>query len=103
MTLLTLDPKELEILYKDVLDYPEKYQRMLKPDLVDTQDSFWVYKRNRDMATAKEHESEYWFRVINDGRLPLDNWPMAHEYHSYKEWVETIEDKAYNTLLTCVQ
>jgi hypothetical protein len=55
------------------------------------------------MATAKANEEEYWFRVVNDGRFPQDNWPMAREYHAYKEWVETIEDKAYNTLLTCVQ
>ena len=103
MTLLTLDPKELERIYKDILDQPEKYQAMLKPDLVDTQDSAWVYKKNRDMATAKANEEEYWFRVVNDGRFPQDNWPMAREYHAYKEWVETIEDKAYNTLLTCVQ
>lgn len=75
---------------------------MLKPKLVDTQDSGWVRKRNRDLELVKFEEAEYWYRVINDGRSPLDDWPMAREFEAYKTWVDQIETRAYDTLLACV-
>jgi len=47
-------------------------------------------------------ETEYWYRMINDGHSPLDSWPYAHEFSVYKEWVDGIERKALDTLLMCV-
>ena len=42
-------------------------------------------------------EQEYWFRVINDGMNPLDSFPYAREFESYKFWAERIEEKALET------
>jgi len=47
-------------------------------------------------------EQEYWFRIINDGRCPLDDFPYAREFNVYKNWVSQIESQALDTLRMCV-
>lgn len=54
------------------------------------------------MSQLKVQEQEYWFRVINDGMNPLDSFPYAREFESYKFWAEGIEEKALDTLRMAV-
>jgi hypothetical protein len=51
-----------------------------------------------DHKSVVQEEYEYWYRVINDGRAPVDSLPYYRTYLSYKQFVDTIEEKALNTL-----
>ncbi len=50
----------------------------------------------------KLDEYEYWYRVLNNGYCPIDNWTYSAEFRCYKEWAELIETKAMNTLRTAI-
>lgn len=53
----------------DVLANPEKYEKLLT-NLDYTTD---VYDPVKIKEKMKEEEYDYWYRIINDGRLPKDN------------------------------
>lgn len=80
-------------LRKDVFENPEKYEKILT-----------TYKENPvtvETKTTKDiraEEWDYWYRVYNDGYNPWDNLPQLQFYMSYKEWVDKVDKKAYNTL-----
>ena len=57
---------------------------------------------DRGLARAKQDEQEYWFRVMNDGKCPLDSFPYATEFAAYKEWADRIELSAVDTLRMCI-
>ena len=88
MKMFTLDKKELERLQSDIIENPEKYEMLLTGKIIEETDSRQATKRLRDLGPAKLDEQEYWFRIINDGRCPLDSFPYAKEFHSYKNWVD---------------
>ena len=82
---------------------PEAYEQVLKKELevdplLDYRDygRFWEFKEKRYW----NYEYEYAFN--NDGRSmrgDLDNlWPFRAEYFHYKDWVDSIRDKALDTL-----
>jgi hypothetical protein len=68
----------------------------------ETADSKKSTKMDRDLASAKYEEQEYWFRVMNDGMCPLDSFPYATEFVAYKEWADRIESNAVDTLRMCI-
>ena len=102
MTALTFDKEELEKLQKDILTHPDKYIELLTTVEPDEQQPFQLYSKVIDMKPLKLEEHEYWYRMINDGRCPLDSYPYYKEFNAYKEWVDSIESKAYDTLLFTV-
>lgn len=75
---------------------------LLTGNIVEETDSRRGTKRLRDLGEAKLNEQEYWFRIINDGRCPLDSFPYAREFNAYKNWVNQIESQALDTLRMCV-
>ncbi len=88
MTMFTLDKNELEKLQIDVLSNPEKYEMLLSNYSVEIPDTKKSQKTDRDLDSAKRDELEYWFRVMNDGRCPLDSFPYVSEFTAYKDWVD---------------
>jgi len=91
MTLFTLNKSELEKLNADILSNPEKYEMILSGNTVEETDNITVYKRQRDLEDAKIDELEYWYRMLNDGRCPIDSLPYAQDFRAYKEWADLIE------------
>lgn len=102
MSVMTLDPSELERIRVDINENPNKYENMLKVNQKDERDTTWVTGANRGLTEEKMEQHEYYYRILNDGYSPLDNWPMAKEYQAYKNWVEGIETRALETLRACV-
>ena len=41
--------------------------------------------------------------MLNDGtEKGMENWPLYHEYTTYKHWFDQVEDRALGTLKTAV-
>jgi len=100
MMTYTFDKVELEKLQNDLMKNPEKYQEMLRKDII--QDP-WLkgrdFGRFFEMKEKKAEKQEYWYRIMNDGRLNSEeNWPMRVEYFKYKQWMDDIKNKSLDTL-----
>lgn len=83
MNVLTLDPIELEKIRVDIVENPSKYEKMLKPNKKDERDFTWVTCHNRELTDLRQEEHEYYYRILNEGTSPRDNWPMAKEFQAY--------------------
>jgi hypothetical protein len=92
-TLYTFDKEELIKLRKDILANPEKYENIL----LTGSDKNEVFD-NFSYITEKQAEYEYWYRVLNQGRCPIDNMKYYHELKVYKDFVANVEKKALGTL-----
>jgi hypothetical protein len=55
-------------------------------------------KRTYFEEEEREDEYHYWFRLLNNGKSPLDNQPLYKEYMAYKQHVADIEKSAFDTL-----
>ena len=55
------------------------------------------------MKSKKYDEYDYWFRTLNEGVLPHDTLPYYKQLVAYKDFVDSIESKAFNTLKMTVQ
>ena len=55
------------------------------------------------MKSKKYDEYDYWFRTLNEGVLPHDTLPYYKQLVAYKDFVDSIESKAFNTLKVTVQ
>lgn len=55
------------------------------------------------MKSKKYEEYDYWFRTLNEGVLPHDTLPYYKQLVAYKDFVDSIESKAFNTLKVTVQ
>ena len=77
MTMFTLDKSELEKLQADVLENPQKYEMILSGNTLPDIDLTKGHKLSRDLGDYKLGERIYWFRLINDGRCPIDSLPFA--------------------------
>ena len=98
MNLFTFDKEELLKLRKDLLENPEKYERMF------TQSNLKYEGRSifEDKVKRKE-EYEYWYRVFNGGYAPIDSLKYHKEMILYSEFVQNVEENALNTLKMTVQ
>ena len=54
------------------------------------------------MKSKKYDEYDYWFRTLNEGVLPHDSLPYYKQLVAYKDFVDSIESKAFNTLKVTV-
>ena len=99
MSLYTLDKEELIKLRRDILENPEKYERLLVKGGIEKGGSgvYNVETRQVEMELRRE-EYEYWYRALNDGVCPNDSLPGYRNYLHYKEFVRTVENKMVDTL-----
>lgn len=82
MTTITIDKNELDRINTDLLSNPEKYEMIFtmqgyEPGTFEDRDFRQMVKRQRALNQAKTDEHEYWFRLLNEGRCPLDSLPYA--------------------------
>ena len=92
-------------LRRDLLENPEKYEEMLKRKADEEHEDSWLMEmdpgRYGEHRTALWDDREYWHRLRMDGycvkRRP-DNWPKRVEYYKFKEWADSIEERALDTL-----
>lgn len=92
-TLYTFDKNELIKLRRDILANPEKYEAIL----LSGRDKNEVFD-HFSFAKEKDAEYEYWYRVLNQGRCPVDNIKHFHELKVFKDFVANVEKKALGTL-----
>lgn len=98
LTHYTFDLNELKALRRDVLLNPEKYAQILEQPAghLGFKDRFQIHE-------TKDQEWEYWYRVLNDGKAPVDGQKHYQTLLAYKEFVEGVEKKAVGTLKLIVQ
>jgi hypothetical protein len=94
LTSFTFDKGELEKLRDDILANPLKYELALRSN-DNGQKSFG---NKLQMKSKKYDEYDYWFRTLNEGVLPHDTLPYYKQLVAYKDFVDSIESKAFNTL-----
>ena len=93
MSVFTFDKGELEKLRRDLLADPHKYEKLFTRE----QPTFEQPERF-DIRKKKIEEYKYWFRIMNEGRVPHESLPYYKQLEAYKDFVEHIEEKAYSTL-----
>lgn len=100
METFVLDKEALLKLRKDVLSNPEKYEKLFRKD-----NGTFYDGGKMQMELKQEHvdEYDYWYRVLNQGRLQEDSFPWVKEHIAYKEWMTTVEGKAIGTLKRAIQ
>jgi len=96
----TFDKSELEKLRDDILANPLKYELALRSSKAQDE-SEYGYKPAIKAKKLEEHD--YWFRTLNEGALPHDSLPYYKQLVAYKDFVDSIESKAFNTLKVTVQ
>jgi hypothetical protein len=102
LTTFTFDKSELEKLRDDILANPLKYELALRSSSKAQDDeSEYGYKPATKAKKLEEHD--YWFRTLNEGALPHDSLPYYKQLVAYKDFVDSIESKAFNTLKVTVQ
>jgi hypothetical protein len=75
LSMVTFDEAELRRLQADILAEPDKYieaftaREPSEIDLVQNQ------RKDRDVPGYKQEDKAHWFRVLNDGRCPIDAFP----------------------------
>jgi hypothetical protein len=81
-------------LRKDILENPEKYEKLItnRNHLYAVTDPVFIQQR------LKEEEYDYWYRQINDGRLPKDHIKYYKDLAMYKTFVDKVEYNAFNTM-----
>lgn len=87
-------------LRKDVMDHPEKYEKILE-----TQSDLYDDKDPRvDIGRSKMNEYVYWYRVLNEGVCNYyETLPNRKFSLTYKEYFENIELRAVETLRLVIQ
>ena len=99
MTMFTLSKTELEKLQTDVYQNPEKYEMIFVGNIVPEIDNHFMKKHERDLQYAKFEERTYWYKLLNNQYCPTENTlPFFNEFTAYKDWAETVEYNALNTL-----
>ncbi len=103
MTTITIDKDELDRINTDLLSNPEKYEMIFtmqdyEPGTFEDRDYRQMVKRQRALDQAKIDEHEYWFRMLNEGRCPIDSLPYAQEFNAYRDWADLVQYNATNTL-----
>lgn len=95
-----IDKEALLNLRKDVLTNPDKYEKLFRRD----NGTFYAgAKMSMELKQERIDEYDYWYRVLNEGRLQEDSFPWMKEHLAYKEWMLTVEGKALGTLRRAVQ
>lgn len=107
MTTITIDKDELDRINTDLLQNPEKYEMIFTmqdyaPGTFEDRDVRSMVKRQRALDQAKMDEHEYWFRLLNEGRCPIDTLPYAQEFNAYRGWADLIQYNATNQLRTVI-
>jgi len=98
LSLVTFDEAELRRLQADCLADPQKYINAFKKECEYVPDMMHIHELGRDTKQPRVDEKEYWFRIINDGKCPIDAFPYVLEYESYKLWADDIQDGALDQL-----
>ena len=62
-----------------------------------------AYGDKLNMRLKKREEYDYWFRIMNEGVLPTDSLPYYKQLVAYREFAETVEARAVDTLKLTVQ
>jgi hypothetical protein len=101
LTTYTFDKAELEKLRDDILANPVKYEMALRSQEQNKGDQ--QFGNKLQMKVKKFEEYDYWFRTLNEGTLPHDTLPYYKQLVAYKDFVDSIESKAFNTLKLTVQ
>ena len=101
MTAFTFDKGQIEMLRKDILSNPQKYEQLLLKER--QEDPYLQPKDHGAWKKGRVERRNNWihkYKMLNDGRglTELDNWPLEVEYHNYKIWADGIKNKAMDTL-----
>lgn len=105
MTSYVFDKEALQKLQRDLLENPEKYEKLL---VQDHSTEKWEkgssdYGRFFELKAAQQANIEYKYGYMNDGRtrkrhLDAENWAERTEYLHYKDWQDEIKHKALDSL-----
>ena len=55
-------------------------------------------RRHQEKLAAYDH----WYRALNDGFSLLDTIPYVNRFNAYSAWMQTIDDRAVDTLKMAV-
>lgn len=99
--LYTFDRAELERLRADLLAHPEKYELALRAH--QKQEKTQLGSNKLAISEKKREEYNYWFSVLNEGVLPEHSLPYYKQLVAYKDFVATIEARAFDTFRITVQ
>jgi hypothetical protein len=90
LSVVTFDEAELRRLQADVTEDPQKYINAFTQKDEFAPDMAHIHELGRDTRQPRDDEKEYWFRILNDGKCPVDAFPYVLEYESYKLWADNI-------------
>ena len=99
--LYTFDRAELERLRTDVLAHPEKYELALRAHQKQGKAQFNSNKLA--ISEKKREEYNYWYSVMNEGYLPEHSLPYYKQFVAYKDFVASLEARAFDTFRVTVQ
>lgn len=84
----------------DIYAEPQKYENLFtKQEPIDSGNFMHLWFRNEDPRLS---DQEFWYSMLNDNTDNIRDWPWYKEYSAYKDWFDTIEDKALGTLKMAV-
>ena len=98
MQLYTFDKEELLKLRRDILENPEKYEKLFTT----SKGTYDIKYDNNIKKERKLEEYEYWYRVLNDGRSPTDSYPYYKEMLAYQDYCKEVEKNTVQTFLLTV-
>lgn len=102
MTLYTLDKEQLIKLRRDILEDPNKYEKILVRGGINGGSGIYDSNDRFMRDEIKMEQYEYWYRAINDGRTPFDSIPYYKHLLYYKQFVEDVEKNMVETLKSTV-
>ena len=102
--MLTVDKEELKRIQDDIFANPGKYQAMFtKREPTDWGLNRHLFNPVRNVNDQRLTDHIFWHNMLNDGtEKGMENWPLQHEYTTYKHWFDQVEDRALGTLKTAV-
>lgn len=98
LSVVTFDEAELRRLQADVMEDPQKYINAFLVQDVYVPDMAHLHELGRDTRQPRLDEREYWFRILNDGRCPVDAFPYRLEWEAYSAWADDIQNHALDQL-----
>lgn len=110
MQLFTINKEELTKLHDDMIANPEKWEMLFighEPydiaNVANLGNNPRHLLRNEDeRGMARQEDYDYWFRFWYDGQCPHDSLIYNRMATDYKNWVDMMELKAYDTLRAAI-